>query len=162
MEASKLWKRMITKNDDVPMGHDSYLKLWALGEPKLPAEYILLDEAQDTNQVVLAVLQAQASQMVYVGDKHQQIYEWRGTVNAMERVTGCDEAYLTQSFRFGETIAAAASQVIATLGEKQRLRGNSGVQGAIGSSDAATQAVIFQFIQVSLPHLAVVIVRNVT
>jgi hypothetical protein len=141
-EASKLWQRMIAKHDQVPMGHDGYLKLWALGRPKLAAEYILLDEAQDTNQVVLAVLQAQSSQMVYVGDKHQQIYEWRGAVNAMEQVTGCDETYLTQSFRFGETIAAAASQVIATLGERQRLRGNASVRSTLGDPDATTRAVL--------------------
>jgi superfamily I DNA/RNA helicase len=107
----------------------------------LAAEYILLDEAQDTNHAVLAVLQAQTSQMVYVGDRHQQIYEWRGAVNAMEQVTGCDEAYLTQSFRFGATIADAASQVIATLGEKHQLRGNANVQSAIANS-RATRAVL--------------------
>jgi hypothetical protein len=24
--------------------------------------------------------------MIYVGDKYQQIYEWRGAVNAMEKI----------------------------------------------------------------------------
>jgi len=142
LEATKLWNRMIAKDDAIPMGHDGYLKLWALGNPTLPAEYILLDEAQDTNQVVLAVLQAQASQIVYVGDKHQQIYEWRGAVNAMEQVQGCAEASLTQSFRFGETIASAASRVIATLGEKQQLRGNPAVKSSIGGSGLPADAVL--------------------
>ena len=141
-EAAKLWKRMIAKGDDVPMGHDGYLKLWALRKPKLPADYILLDEAQDTNPVVLAVLQAQASQIVYVGDRHQQIYEWRGAVNAMEQVKGCEEASLTQAFRFGEKIASAASQVIATLGEKQRLRGNPAVRSMVKSPGPPTRAVL--------------------
>ena len=141
-EATQLWRRMIAKGDDLPMGHDGYLKLWALGRPRLPAEYILLDEAQDTNQVVLAVLQAQSSQLVYVGDKHQQIYEWRGAVNAMEQVTGCDETYLTQSFRFGETIATAASQVIATLGEQRRVRGNPSVRSTLGDPGTLTRAVL--------------------
>ena len=90
-QSTALWQRMKDRNDDLPMGHDGYLKLWALSGPRLNAEYVLLDEAQDTNQVVLGVLQRQNSQIVYVGDRHQQIYEWRGAVNAMEQVAGCDE-----------------------------------------------------------------------
>ena len=60
------------------MGHDGYLKLWALGRPKLAADFVLLDEAQDSNPVMLDVLSRQAAQVVYVGDRHQQIYQWRG------------------------------------------------------------------------------------
>ena len=96
-----LWSRMTNHRDRLPLGHDGYLKLWALGRPKLGYQYILLDEAQDTNPVVLGVLADQSAQIVYVGDKHQQIYEWRGAVNAMAKIKGCDETYLTQSFRFG-------------------------------------------------------------
>jgi hypothetical protein len=70
-EAQLLWARMTTAGDEMRLGHDGYLKLWALGHPKLHHEYILLDEAQDTNPVVLDVLTGQQSQMVYV-DQHQQ------------------------------------------------------------------------------------------
>jgi superfamily I DNA/RNA helicase len=133
---------MQDRNDDLPMGHDGYLKLWALNGPRLNAEYVLLDEAQDTNQVVLGVLQRQNSQIVYVGDRHQQIYEWRGAVNAMEQVAGCDETSLTQSFRFGEPIAEAASRVLGTLGETQRLRGNPKVQSSIVDALTPTRAVL--------------------
>jgi hypothetical protein len=141
-QATAFWQRMTDRNDDLPMGHDGYLKLWALSGPKLNAEYVLLDEAQDTNQVVLGVLQKQNSQIVYVGDRHQQIYEWRGAVNAMEQVAGCDETSLTQSFRFGEPIAAAASRVLRTLGETQRLRGNPKVQSSIEDAFTPTRAVL--------------------
>ena len=141
-EATALWGRMTNRDDALPMGHDGYLKLWALNGPRLTAEYILLDEAQDTNQVVLGVLQAQKSQIVYVGDRHQQIYEWRGAVNAMENVTGCNEANLTQSFRFGESIADAASLVLGTLGETQRVRGNPKVDSVIVNDSAPTRAVL--------------------
>lgn len=108
------------------------LKLWALGRPKLGYEYILLDEAQDTNPVVLGVLGDQLAQIVYVGDRHQQIYEWRGAVNAMEKIATREEAYLTQSFRFGEAIAEAASLVLQTLGETKLVRGNPSVASVIG------------------------------
>jgi hypothetical protein len=80
-EANGLWSRMVDKRDEVPLGHDGYLKLWALSQPTLNSDYILLDEAQDTNSVVLGVLARQNAQVIYVGDRHQQIYEWRGAVN---------------------------------------------------------------------------------
>ena len=141
-QATALWRRMKDRNDELPMGHDGYLKLWALSGPRLNAEYVLLDEAQDTNQVVLGVLQRQNSQIVYVGDKHQQIYEWRGAVNAMEQVAGCDETSLTRSFRFGELIAEAASRVLGRLGESQRLRGNPMVRSSIKDALTPTRAVL--------------------
>ena len=125
---------MTNHRDRLPLGHDGYLKLWALGRPKLGFQYILLDEAQDTNPVVLDLLSKQQAQIVYVGDKHQQIYEWRGAVNAMATIEGCDETYLTQSFRFGEAIAQAATQVLKTLGETRTVRGNPGVASTIGTN----------------------------
>ena len=82
-QAKAVWARMVARNDNLPLGHDGYLKLWALAHPQLQADYILLDEAQDTNAVVLGILANQSAQMIYVGDRHQQIYEWRGAVNAM-------------------------------------------------------------------------------
>ena len=123
---------MIAPTDQLPLGHDGYLKLWALGRPVIAAEYILLDGAQDSNPAVLGVLAAQRSQIVYVGDRHQQIYEWRGAVNAMDRITSCREAYLTRSFRFGPAIAAAATAVIEMLGETKPLEGNPAVRSSIG------------------------------
>lgn len=62
---------MQSPDDPLPLGHDGYLKLWALSDPVILADYILMDEAQDTNPVVLGVLQRQPAQMIYVGDKHQ-------------------------------------------------------------------------------------------
>jgi superfamily I DNA/RNA helicase len=130
-QARLLWARMINASDTVPLGHDGYLKSWALTEPRLAADYILLDEAQDTNAVVLGVLAGQQAQIVYVGDKYQQIYEWRGAVNAMETIAGCEETALTQSFRFGDEIAASATRVLATLGEQHRIRGNPATRSVI-------------------------------
>jgi hypothetical protein len=41
--------------------HDHYLKMWQLNEPFLAGDFLLLDEAQDTNPVVEAVFTAQSS-----------------------------------------------------------------------------------------------------
>lgn len=123
-KAKNLWARMIAHDDEMPLGHDGYLKFWALGRPQLHYDYVLMDEAQDTNPVVLGVLTDQTTQIVYVGDKHQQIYEWRGAVNAMDLIETSETTSLTQSFRFGEAIARSANKVLRALGETLPLQGN--------------------------------------
>jgi len=108
---------------------DVLLKLWALSAPRIEADYILFDEAQDSDGVMLSVLDRQRhAQIVYVGDPDQQIYEWRGAVNAMAQIDA-PECALTESFRFGATFAALASRLLALLGERTPMRG----QEAIGS-----------------------------
>jgi hypothetical protein len=76
-----------------------------------------------------------------VGDKHQQIYEWRGAINAMEKIAGLEQAYLSQSFRFGSSIAEAATQVLRTLGETVPISGNPAVSSTI-AANGATKAVL--------------------
>lgn len=136
--AKVVWDRMRDENDPLPLGHDGYLKLWALSEPTIAADYIMLDEAQDTNPVVLDVLQKQKVQMVYVGDKYQQIYEWRGAINAMERIATDHTTNLTTSFRFGNIIADGATKILSLLGEKVRLTGNPDIRSRIGPVDSGT------------------------
>lgn len=131
----RLWERMVDPDDcNVPLGHNGYFKLWALSNPQLPADYILLDEAQDTAPVMLGVLKKQHSQIVLVGDKYQQIYGWRGAVNAMEIFKTKNEATLTLSFRFGNSIAEAASKLLSSLGEEKTIRGNPNISSKLGCS----------------------------
>lgn len=133
--AQHVWSRMQTHNDPLPLGHDGYLKLWALSEPKIAADFILMDEAQDTNPVVLDVLQKQHAQMVYVGDRYQQIYEWRGAVNAMEQIATDHTTYLSTSFRFGHEIAELASKILSLLGEPKPVVGNPNIHSRVGLVD---------------------------
>ena len=49
--------------------------MWALTRPRLSADFVLLDEAQDTNPVLEEIFLAQDAQRVCVGDPAQQIYE---------------------------------------------------------------------------------------
>src|SRR6202012_871263 len=108
---------------------DIYLKVWAQTEPRIAANFILFDEAQDSDGVMLSTLALQRhAQIIYVGDPYQQIYEWRGAVNAMAQIHAPEFA-LTESFRFGPTCAALASRILALLGERTPVRG----QDAIGS-----------------------------
>jgi len=84
---------------------------------------------------MLGALKKQDVQVVYVGDPYQQIYEWRGAVNALEQVETTHHAALTLSFRFGSAIAEAASRLLARLGEKEEIRGNPDVKSRLGCSD---------------------------
>jgi len=138
--AKKLWGLMIDPKERTPLGHDGYLKLWALGQPKLAVDFILLDEAQDSNPVMLDVLNRQEAQVIYVGDRHQQIYQWRGAINAMEQVRTYHETCLTQSFRFGPKIAELANHILKRLGEEIPLVGNPRLASKIGN--ATVNAII--------------------
>ena len=124
LQLKKLWRLMCDPSSPIPLGHDGYLKLWALSNPKISADYILLDEAQDSNPAILKVLAAQTCQVVYVEDPYQQIYEWRGAVDAMSRVETQHQTLLSKSFRFGTHIAEAATRVIANLGATSAVIGN--------------------------------------
>lgn len=127
-----LWERMLDPADSAPLGHDGYFKRWSLSEPEIPADFILLDEAQDTNPAMLAALKIQSAQAIYVGDRFQQIYEWRGAVNAMDKVSTKHECFLTQSFRFGDAIAGAATRLLRELGERQQICGNPAIKSELG------------------------------
>lgn len=133
--ANALWARMIDPKSDLPLTHDGYLKLWALGEPEIAADFILLDEAQDTNGVVLSLMRHQPSQVIAVGDRHQCIYEWRGARNAMVELPVDLEARLSTSFRFGPAIAENASAVLRLLGETVPLKGNPERASIVGDVD---------------------------
>jgi hypothetical protein len=53
----------------------------------------------------------------------QQIYEWRGAVNALASLENAQKAFLSQSFRFGPEIADAANMILAVLDAELRLVG---------------------------------------
>ena len=111
--ARALWQRMIDPKDDCPISHDTYLKQWQLTGKGFPRyDHILFDEAQDSSPVMLDVMRRQAAPVTWVGDPHQQIYRFRGAVNAMGIVSGAP-LVLSQSFRFGPAIAGVANAILA-------------------------------------------------
>lgn len=131
-QARDLWAMMIDPASDVPLTHDGHLKLYALGKPQLDGDFILLDEAQDTNAVVLELMRQQKSQVIAVGDRWQSIYQWRGAINAMTELPADLEGRLSQSWRFGPAIAGYATEILKLLGETVPLRGNPGRESVIG------------------------------
>ena len=111
---------------------------WQLGRgadrPVIAADYILLDEAQDTAPVFLDVLKQQThALLIFVGDSNQAIYEWRGAVDAMKAYPDAERRLLSQSYRFGQAVADVANAVLATLDEPTDLimRGMPGLPSRI-------------------------------
>jgi hypothetical protein len=147
----KLWNESISPNGRSAIAPDVYLKVWAQAQPRIDADFILFDEAQDSDGVMLATLALQRhAQVIYVGDPYQQIYEWRGAVNAMDQIHAAERA-LTESFRFGPTFAALASRLLSLLGERTPIRGQENI-GSIMVEDPG----------VSPPVDAILCRKNVT
>lgn len=124
------WLESIDPRHNAGIGHDIYLKRWALSSPVIHSDYILFDEAQDADPLMLGILLKQNAQVIYVGDAHQQIYAWRGAVNAMQQLP-LPSSRLTQSFRFGESIAEVANVFLRKLGEDVPLHGRDDLKSAV-------------------------------
>ncbi|MFD7817650.1 UvrD-helicase domain-containing protein [Streptomyces sp. NPDC059785] len=132
--AARAWDDLQHPDEGVVrFDHDHYLKIWALTDPKIDADFLLLDEAQDTNPVVEQVFLAQRghAQLVMVGDSAQAIYHWRG---ARDIMTGFDGTRLTlsRSFRFGPPLAREANRWLAIAEAPIRLTGTPAVPTEIG------------------------------
>jgi hypothetical protein len=128
------WVDVSSPNGRLKFTHDHYLKVWQLNDPRLPGEFVLIDEAQDFNGVMLAVAAAQDAQAITVGDSQQQIYEWRGSLNAMDAFDGYT-VYLSQSFRFGHQIAEVANALLQLLESPLQLRGTDTIPSVLGPVD---------------------------
>jgi F-box protein 18 (helicase) len=115
--AGTIWNDMVNEAPPFQMTHSGYLKLYQLSKPRLSHDVILLDEAQDTNPVTFDIVQRQREHGVRIllaGDPYQQIYSWRGAVDAMS-TQDCRALYLTQSFRFGNNVASVANKLLDTF-----------------------------------------------
>lgn len=129
--AKAAWADLQSRNGRLYYGHNVYLKTFQMSSPKLPYDYLMVDEAQDLNPVVKAIVEAQQMQVVMVGDRAQAINGWNGAVDAMQKAQG-KRLWLTQSFRFGPQIADEANKWLAILGAEMRISGFDKVQSTVG------------------------------
>lgn len=134
--ARTLWVAMADPNNmAIPASHDTYLKLYQNKKPMvLGYDYIMLDEAQDANPAILDILSHQGVQRIYVGDENQQIYGYRGTINAMTSIEG-EKYCLTQSFRFGPAIAEEANKILQSLNVENLVKGYEKIPSKVGPLD---------------------------
>ena len=132
----RAWDDLMNESGSLPFSHDHYLKAWHLSGPKIGADYILFDEAQDANPVMVAIVSQQDhAQLVWVGDSQQQIYTFTGAVNALAAVPADSRTFLTQSFRFGPAIAEVANGILGRIeGAELRIVGTPSIASVVGPS----------------------------
>ncbi|WP_073838950.1 UvrD-helicase domain-containing protein [Micromonospora sp. CB01531] len=135
--AQKAWDDDLTQlNGQLRYTHDCYLKQWILTDPVIHADYVLLDEAQDSNPAVAGLVSRQPAQRILVGDRAQAIYGWRGATDAMASFDG-RRFQLSQSFRFGPAVAAEANKWLSLLDNTDlRLTGYERIQSRVEPLDA--------------------------
>ena len=128
--AARVWEALLHHND-WPVTHDAYLKVWQLSHPRLPADWVLFDEAQDAAPVQRDVVLRQCGTVWMVGDPHQAIYEWRGAIDALSHYPA--PAYpLSRSWRFGPAIADAAGAILDLWTVVPQLSGGGGPGAVLG------------------------------
>lgn len=101
---------------EIEITHSCYLKEFEMMlksgfSLNLEVDYILLDEAQDTNPVTLSIFAHLGGRKIVVGDKHQQIYGFRDSLNAMDKLDG-DELKLSVTFRSTQSIVDKANWIL--------------------------------------------------
>ncbi len=141
--ARAAWKDLRARDGHLRADHDHYRKLWALSSPRLPADFLLVDEAQDSDGLTMELVRQQVehgAQIITVGDPNQAIYGWRGATSAMDAFGGT-RLRLTQSFRFGHAIASEANAWLYALGTTMRVRGTDTIPSRIESA-RTTDAVL--------------------
>lgn len=123
--ARKAWADLSRPDGVLRFSHDCYLKVWAMTNPKLEGDFLMLDEAQDANPLVAQLVAGQDHlQRIAVGDANQSIYAWRGATDFLSTMEAQHHLYLTQSFRFGPAVAYEANKWLMLLGTKLRLIGS--------------------------------------
>jgi hypothetical protein len=129
--ARRAWDDLKATRGRLKFTHDHYLKLWQLSYPVLPCEFVLFDEAQDADPVIMSIIGMQPSaQRIVVGDTAQQIYEFRGALNAMDKFPG-KRLTLSKSFRFGPAVANEANRWLDELDAPLRLQGHDPIPSRI-------------------------------
>ncbi len=114
--AKQVWADMIDPKKPTPIQYDTPIKLWALSQPTFEGyDYIMLDQAQDSTEAVIAVLLDQVRQgiqVLFFGDRFQQINFWQGVTNVMSSISNVDRFTLTTPRRFGAKIASVCNAIL--------------------------------------------------
>ena len=110
-QALKLWN--LFESNKIAPTFDFYLKYFEVkGYAKKINDFhfIQLDEAQDSNEVTISIIKQINAKKIFVGDEHQSIYGFRGTVNALNFAD--KTFYLSETYRYIPKIANFANQIL--------------------------------------------------
>src|SRR3546814_12499190 len=83
-------------------------------------DYLIVDEAQDLNPILIGIVAKSGLPAVIVGDNWQSIYGFRGAEDAMSYFDG-DVYSLSQPFRFAPKIAQVANQIMRQRLDQQEI-----------------------------------------
>jgi DNA helicase II / ATP-dependent DNA helicase PcrA len=117
--ARKLLRLSIDAHDDI-IDFDDMLYAPLYHGLQLPQhEWVLIDEAQDTNTVrreLAKRMMAPAGRLIAVGDRHQAIYGFTGaTADALDQISlefNCEKLPLTVSYRCSQSVIRHAQKLV--------------------------------------------------
>lgn len=110
----RLWDKF--EANKIPPTFDFYLKYFEVNRFAEKIDHfdmLLLDEAQDSNAVSMSIASQLPTKNIFVGDDHQSIYGFRGTLNAMNYTDKL--FYLSTTFRYQPSIANYANKILSTF-----------------------------------------------
>lgn len=136
----RVWSAMCSLDDDFPVTHDFYFKRWTMGKPRLNYDVVLIDERQDLDPAMLALMRSQGTQLVFVGDVYQSLYRFRGAIGSAVDLK-LPRMPLTHSWRFGPEIAGQADSILQVRGAPYPLIG-AGAPGRVVLHGAAPKVVL--------------------
>lgn len=132
--ARRIWEKTQHPDSEHWFPQQYAFKLYAMTQPDLHADAVILDEAQDSNPATEFLVKSQNNaQQIIIGDPAQQLYAWRGAVDIMNNFGG-KRYQLTQSFRFGVDIAEEAAKWLAHTGTNITIRGRKTLDSRVSDS----------------------------
>ncbi|EPC8966144.1 3'-5' exonuclease [Campylobacter upsaliensis] len=128
-EVALLYEAMLKK--ELPMTHDFYLKYYQLasgGKELHIYDYVLFDEAQDSNAVMLSIFLNNVCKKILVGDTFQNIYGFNQTINALETIEADFHLNLSTNYRSTQEILDYADSFLETCSSKNRVKMHSALK----------------------------------
>lgn len=95
-------------NEKYKITYEAFTKYFEMLGMDLKYTYIIVDEAQDINEVAKSIIDNQSSKKIFVGDNLQSIYGYRNTISLLDDYTH----ELKETFRFGFEISNFVSTFI--------------------------------------------------
>ncbi len=112
--AYEFYKKM--RHKEISITHNFYLKDFQLfllkNGNQFEYDYVLLDEAQDSNEVTLSIFKTFNAKKIFVGDPNQAIYSFRGSVNAFDKLIANYEMQLSACYRCSNEIIEQANLLL--------------------------------------------------
>ena len=107
----------MVEDKKLPLTHDHYLKAFQIRNLSTKSfgknyDFVLLDEAQDSNDVTMSLLVNSPARKIIVGDPNQQIYAFRGAINIMDKISASERLTLSTSFRCPDNVIRRSNAII--------------------------------------------------